>query len=258
MTDRPSALVPIADEVWAIEDRLRQPGGVILPLRATVVRLPGGEILVHGPTPLRPALLDEVTALGPVRHLVAPSRLHHLSLGPWSVRFPEARLWGAHGLRQKRRDLVFAGELGGGEAGAAGDRAAAPPRPPFADTLQPLLLAGAPALSEVVFFHRPSRSLLCADLLFNIRRPETFSTPVADGYERPPGDEPPVALLHQGPAGAARGARAHARMGLHAPDTRARGGLPGRGRCRWRPRYAGRRSRGAGLGAAVTTVRTAA
>jgi hypothetical protein len=174
MTDRPSALVPVADDVWAIEDRVRQPGGVILPLRATVVRLPGGEILVHAPTPLRPGLIEEVTELGPVRHLVAPSRLHHLSMGSWSVRFPEARLWGAHGLRQKRRDLVFTGELGGGEADASGDRAAAPP--PFADTLQPLLLAGAPALSEVVFFHRPSRSLLCADLLFNVRRPETFST----------------------------------------------------------------------------------
>jgi hypothetical protein len=38
------------------------------------------------------------------------------------------------------------------------------------------LLAGAPGLNETVFLHRPSRSLLVSDLLFNVQEPANFVT----------------------------------------------------------------------------------
>ena len=39
-----------------------------------------------------------------------------------------------------------------------------------------ILIEGAPKLSEVVFFHRASRSLLVSDLFFNVTEPETWAT----------------------------------------------------------------------------------
>ena len=37
-------------------------------------------------------------------------------------------------------------------------------------------LAGCPPLSEVLFLHAESRTLLCGDLLFNVRHPATWAT----------------------------------------------------------------------------------
>ncbi len=135
-----------------------------MPIRATIVRLADGGLWVHSPTPLSPELVAAVEALGPVRDVVAPSRLHDISIGAWGKQFPGARLWAAPGLPVRRPDLTFAACSTAPDDTAVGqrDRAAA--------------LAGAPALNEVVFFHAASRTLVCTDLLFNIRKPATAMT----------------------------------------------------------------------------------
>jgi glyoxylase-like metal-dependent hydrolase (beta-lactamase superfamily II) len=157
-----TGLRAVDTDLFAAEDRARLPGGLMMPIRMTVVRLPGGGVLVHSPTPLRDGLAEAVAALGPVRVLVAPSLLHHVSAGAWHARFPEATLWGAPGLRRKRPDLAI---------GAMFDEVT----PPWADTFTPLALGGCPSLNEVVFFHAASRSLVCSDLLFNVRAPEGWA-----------------------------------------------------------------------------------
>ncbi len=163
-------LTPFADGVWTIDILKRFPLGVRLPVRGTIVQLAAGDLWVHSPPPLTPALVAAVDARGPVRHLVGPNKLHHLSLGDWSARYPAARLWAAPGLAEKRSDLSFAGTLG--VAGAA----SAPSVVPWAAEIEPLVLDGAPGMGETVFFHRASRTLICTDLLFNIRKPATRAT----------------------------------------------------------------------------------
>jgi hypothetical protein len=160
-----------SDGLHTAEDSLRLPGNVRLPIRMTVVELPDGGVLVHSPTPPDPALVDAVTAIGPVRHLVAPNLLHHVSVGAWHERFPSATLWAPAGLARKRPDLRVQATLGPAEPGSA-----APAAPPWAATFEPLPLAGCPSLDETVFFHGASRSLVCTDLLFNIRVPATWTT----------------------------------------------------------------------------------
>jgi hypothetical protein len=154
----------ISDGLHTSEDVLRLPGGVRLPIRMTAVELPGGGVLLHSPTPPSEELLAGVAALGPVSHLVAPNLLHHLSLGAWHQRFPGAKLWAPPGLARKRPDLRIEGTLG------------EEPAPPWTATFEPLPLAGNPRLAETVFFHAPSRSLVCGDLLFNVRAPATWAT----------------------------------------------------------------------------------
>ncbi len=156
-------LKPIADDIWGIDDRMRMPGGVQLPLRMAIVRLPDRSLLLHSPVRLDEARADAVAALGPVRHLVAPNDFHHLHVKPWAERFPDAKLWGARGLTTKRPDLTFAG-------------APAPPPGAWGGVLDAVAIEGAPKANEVVFFHRPSATLLCTDLLFNIREPANLGS----------------------------------------------------------------------------------
>lgn len=169
-----SSLRRIADGLWTLDVMRRFPGGVLLPARGTVIRLADGALWVHSPTPLSAELAAAIDAEGPVRHLVGPNRLHHLSLGHWAARYPHAELWAARGLPEKRSDLKFTGTLG--SPSTAGSRS---PAAPWAADIEPLLLAGAPLLNEVVFFHRASRTLICTDLLFNVARPATWRTGLA-------------------------------------------------------------------------------
>jgi hypothetical protein len=158
------ALRQIADGLWTVEDETPLPGGVWLPTRATIVQLAGGELLVHSPTPFRGYLAQSVERLGRVAHLVAPNLLHHLSVAHWAQRFPTAQVWGVEELSRKRPDLHLSGALDAGDA------------PPWAGELEPLALAGCPRLRETVFFHKPTRTLLCSDLLFHVRTPRNWAT----------------------------------------------------------------------------------
>jgi hypothetical protein len=97
-----------------------------------------------------------IAEIGPVHAIVAPSKAHHLFAGDYVKAYPAAKLYGAPGLAEKRRDLNFAATLGD-EADSAWEHQIA----------QHLFL-GAPRLNEVVFFHPASRTVIFTDLVFNM------------------------------------------------------------------------------------------
>ncbi|HEY0708509.1 MAG TPA: DUF4336 domain-containing protein [Polyangia bacterium] len=163
-------ITSVTPDLFTAEHDFRLPGGMVMPLRMTGIRLPSGDVVLHSPIPLTEALVSAVAAVGPVKHLIAPNRLHHLSAGAWQKRYPEAHLHAAPGLGKKRPDLRIDHELGGHELGTPGTP------PAWAEVLDQRLIDGAPVLAESVFFHRPSRSLLVTDLLVNIVRPANFMT----------------------------------------------------------------------------------
>jgi hypothetical protein len=152
-------LTEVAPDLYTATTEMRFPGAVVLPVRMTVVRLPSGDLVVHSPIAPKhetTALFEATAKLGPVRHILAPSCLHHLSVNAWRARFPDAVAYGAPGLRNKRKDVPWGSDL-------PGDRGA-----PWSSVLDSVLVAGAPRLNEVVFHHRPSRTLIVSDLLFNM------------------------------------------------------------------------------------------
>ena len=145
----------VHDDVW-IQAAPQTMYGLRLGTRMTVVRLPGGELWVHSPIPLDEALRDELRELGPVAHVVAPNLYHHLHVGPLAAAFAGARVHAPPGLRRKRTDLRSDADLGDGAS--------------FGGVLTGFAIAGT-WLEEVVFHHRPSNLLICADLLQNFTRP---------------------------------------------------------------------------------------
>jgi len=142
-------------DLWIADAPLRFLG-LEIGTRMTVVRLPGEQLLLHSPIAARPELAREVRALGGVAHIVAPNRFHHLFVGEWQKEYPDACVHLAPGLDAKRPDLAGAAVLG--EAPAAG----------WSGVLDQVLLGGFPLMNELVFFHRPSRTLVASDLAFNI------------------------------------------------------------------------------------------
>ena len=121
----------------------------------TVVRLTDGGLWLHSPTAPTEPLLRGLQEIGPVRHLVAPNTFHYWWLPDWSARFPEATTWGPARLRQTARRAL--------PALRALDDA---PAFEWASTLDQFLVRGN-ALTEAVFLHRPTRTIILTDLIEN-------------------------------------------------------------------------------------------
>jgi hypothetical protein len=157
------ALRSLAPDLWVADRPLRLLGWLQIGTRMTVVRLPDGGVLLHSPVEPDSVTRKAVDALGPVRAIVAPNRVHHFFAAPWKAAYPDAALLAAPGLPQKRRDVAFDGELGD-----------APPTL-WSAALDQHVFDGAPYLSEVVLLHRASRTLLLTDLAMNVTTPRPRS-----------------------------------------------------------------------------------
>ena len=157
----------LAEDLWVVERPLRFVG-VALGARMTVVRLRDGGLFLHSPVALDDDLRLALLALGPPRHAVAPTRFHHRFIGEYQRAFPEVRLYAAPGLAEKRPDLCFDAELSD-----------AAPETAWAGQIDQALFAGLPAVNEVVFCHRASRSLLTCDLAFNLGPEAPLATRLA-------------------------------------------------------------------------------
>jgi hypothetical protein len=144
----------LAEDLWVV-DRPQSFYGLPVGTRMTVVRLPGGRLLLHSPVALDAELRTRLDAVGRVSFAVAPNRLHHLYAGEVAQAYPGARLWVAPGLERKRPDLAFEAVLG--------DEA---PKE-WRDDVAQVFFRGRPYENEVAFFHRRSRTLLLCDLAFN-------------------------------------------------------------------------------------------
>ena len=68
--------------------------------------------MLHSPVKLDAALRQSLDALGEVKAIVAPNRLHHLFLAEYITSYSQARIYTAPSLRKKRPDLRITGELG--------------------------------------------------------------------------------------------------------------------------------------------------
>lgn len=161
-----NTLKPVADGVWIVdgpEVRMAVPlGSMPFPTRMTVVRLESGALWLHSPTQLDDGLRAALDALGPVRHLVSPNKLHYAHILSWKRAYPEATAWASPGVRERaasqKIEVAFDRELG------------PTPPPEWSAELDQLLFEGSQVLQEVVFFHRASRTLLLADLIENFER----------------------------------------------------------------------------------------
>lgn len=150
-----SALEPFGENIWIASGACVESAGFRYPTRMALIRLSDGGLFVWSPIALTEALRSEIDALGDVRFLATPTRMHHLALPAWKQAYPQAALYAAPGSRERRKDIAFDADLAS-EAPAH-----------WAEDIDQTLVRGNLIATEAVFFHRASKTVLIADLLQN-------------------------------------------------------------------------------------------
>ena len=132
--------------------------GFPYPTRMVVIKLTDGSAWIWSPIELQDdgLLAAEVEEkVGPVRHIVSPNKIHHLSLASWARRFPEARVYAPPGLEGRKcvEDVVFYGSLGD-DADTT-----------YRDDIDQVVFRGSCFMEEVAFFHGKSRTAILCDMV---------------------------------------------------------------------------------------------
>lgn len=146
-------LTPLTPGVFTIARPLRF-FGVEMGSRMTVLVQGDGGLIVHSPVALDAPLRAAIDGLGDVRAIVAPTLFHHLFVGPWHEAYPHAALWCCPGLENKRSDLAWTGVLGDDV------------RSPLGDEIEHVVFGARSIENEAVLYHRPSKTIVSADLIF--------------------------------------------------------------------------------------------
>ncbi|KAM9882252.1 hypothetical protein VDGL01_03776 [Verticillium dahliae] len=157
--------------------------------RGTLVRLSTGTLAIFSPVALTDDVRAKIAALGTtVSHIIAPDIEHHIFLSEWKAAFPDAKLIGPQGLPEKRakqassddkiRDDPFAVVF---EAGPAKRDLRIDPA---FDADFDYEFVDAHPNKELVFYFRPDRVLIQADLFFNLPATEQYSR-VPDAQKAP-------------------------------------------------------------------------
>jgi Domain of unknown function (DUF4336) len=155
----------IADGVWEANTPIRF-GFIPLRHRMTVIRLRDGRLVLHSPSKLTGDTQRELSGLGDIAAIVAPSWWHDLWLRDWKSAYPGVPVYAAPALVQSSKIEMI-----------ALDSAPAP----WADELEHIHVHGLGLwLDEYAFYHPASRSLMVADLLLSAgeddpRLTQTFS-----------------------------------------------------------------------------------
>jgi hypothetical protein len=164
-----------------------------------VVRLSDGSAWVWSPIALTEELASAVEAIGPVRYILSPNKIHHLFLSQWVKNWPDARLYAPPGLADRKSDLHFDAELED------------EPAPEWAEDIDQVIFRGSFMMEEVAFYHRVSRTAIICDLIQRHLEPKMLGWKGAlmrlDGLVGEHGSTPRewrATFLRRGPARAAR------------------------------------------------------
>ena len=181
-----NTLKPVADNIWIVDGPAIRFYGVPFSTRMTVVRLQNGDIWLHSPTKISDALKVEITALGPVRHLIAPNWIHYAYITEWQAAFPNARAYAAPGIvaRAKKHGMNIRFE----------ENLTQMAPDAWAGQIKQMIVEGSKIHREAVFFHTASRTLILTDLIENFE-PRNLSWPLRiltrlGGIQDPDGQMP--------------------------------------------------------------------
>jgi hypothetical protein len=144
--------------------------------RMTVVQLEDGNLWVHSPVGIDQALREALKKLGTVKYIVSPN-YEHLKYAPeWHQAYPDAFMWGCPGLMERMPEIKWEGEV---TASQLNGDTEAPENCWDFNTITPLHVdmevnpfTGKPFFNEVIYFHRPSKTLMTTDFYWNYPTPD--------------------------------------------------------------------------------------
>jgi hypothetical protein len=154
-----NTLKPVAENVWIVDAPLIRFGPPLLkmsfPTRMTIIRLKNG-LFIHSPTVMDEGLRAEVIALGLVRWIIGPNRIHYWWIPEWRAAFPDAEVFLAPRIREQAGSRIdFEAQ---GLSAVSGY--------PWDEGILTLPVEG-DYMTEVEFFHPASRTLVLTDFIEN-------------------------------------------------------------------------------------------
>lgn len=138
------------------------------------VKLSSGALAVFSPVSLTPEVRETVESLGGnVKYIAAPDLQHHLHVTSWKNAYPQAEILAPEGLWEKRQsNPEFKGPMF--EHVFKKDEGPKKISGEFDADFDTEYVYGHGS-RELVFLHRPSRTVIEADLLFNLPSNEQYS-----------------------------------------------------------------------------------
>ncbi len=158
--------------------------GADLRRNCSVIRLGSGELVLHTTGPFTADDVAAIRALGRPTWLVDAMLRHDTFSAEGRAAFPEAK--------------AFLAPPGFSDEVNFSTEPIVPAPAAWSGELEALEVAGVPSMRETVFFHRPSRTLIVCDLVFNFGKDEPVWTEVllwaVIGSEHHPGMSRPFKL----------------------------------------------------------------
>lgn len=143
--------------------------------RGTIVRLQSGALAVFSPTALTPEVRSTVEKMGNnVGYIAALDFEHHIFVGEWAKAFPAAKLLGVDGLPEKREKSPETAGNKFQHVWTQKNKNDMKIDPEF-DREFDYEYVGSHTNKELVFCHKPDRTLIEADMMFNLPAHEQFS-----------------------------------------------------------------------------------
>ncbi|KAL3924442.1 MAG: hypothetical protein SGILL_001039 [Bacillariaceae sp.] len=167
------ALTPVALPGVYTGDRPFYWNNIDVGCRMVVIQLEkSNDLWVHSPVGLDASTKQALSKLGNVKYVVSPNYEHLKFAEQWYKEYPGAYMWGCPGLSERLPNIKFEGEIPSGLL-----------RPTQNDQKEncwdfneivPLHLdmevnpfTGKAFFNEVIFYHRPSKTLMTTDLFWN-------------------------------------------------------------------------------------------
>ena len=141
----------LAENLWHLQYSLKVLGAD-MQRHVAVMRLPSGQVVIHSSGPFKPEDMTDINALGPVGWLMDVMPRHDTFTKQGHEAFPQAAVLGPAGFSK----------VVGFPTGPL-----LPSPAEWGTDIEVRPVAGIPSVEEHAVFHRPSRTLIVADLFFN-------------------------------------------------------------------------------------------
>ncbi|EER41355.1 hypothetical protein I7I53_00670 [Histoplasma capsulatum var. duboisii H88] len=143
--------------------------------RCTIVRLQNGPLAVFSPVALTQGARDAVNSLGGnVKYIIAPDMEHHIFLTPWKEAYPDAQIIAPEGLQEKREKKPETKGIVFDHIFTAVNKGDFKVSDEFHADFDVEYVNSHPG-RDIVLLHKSSKTLIEADLIFNLPATEQFS-----------------------------------------------------------------------------------
>ncbi|KAF7974990.1 hypothetical protein HWV62_10747 [Athelia sp. TMB] len=195
----------VTPDIWTFSKPFVRFGFLPWGGRSTAIRLATGEVWILASTPLTLNTKEAIDKLGPVKWIMAGDVVHYMFLSEYKAAYPEAKVIGVKDLVPKMKEKGL--ELDGGEKHANAviphihSQAAYGSDPEgtkygFENEIDACYFSGF-ANKDVAWLHKPSKTLVEADLLFNLPGKEQYSKTKASPKVPLIGSLDPFGKLHK-------------------------------------------------------------